>query len=454
MTVLPKYLYLFQCLPVFIPGTFFKKIDSIISSYIWNGKQPRLRKEFLQRAKHDGGMALPNFRFYYWAANLYCMSHWTYYHLHQESPTWVKLETHSCGSASLAALMGAALSPSVNITNTNPVVSHSLKIYFQFRKHFNLQGISLFSPVASNHCFPPSTLDTAFNMWHRRGLKCLNDLFIDNIFASFTELSKKFILPSSHIFRYFQIRDYVKTVLPQFPNKPSKSIIDDIMSFNPTRKRAISHILGLLSGLECTSMSRIRIAWEQDLRTSIDDGTWAKIVKRVHSSSMCAQHSLVQFKLIHRVHFSKAKLAKIYPQINPICDRCKLGDVTLIHMFWLCPKLKGHWKAIFEALSTVLTVKIDPNPLMSLFGIIPEGMELPVGGHKIVAFTTLLARRLILLRWKEAVPPSVSHWIRDVLSNLKLEKIRYTLRGSEDKFFKVWRPFLIFFDKSTIQVQE
>ncbi len=281
---------------------------------------------------------------------------------------------------------------------------------------------------------------------HRRGLKCFNDLFRDNVFASFTELSKKFNLPSSHIFRYFQIRDYVKTVLLQFPNKPSKSTIDDIMSFNPTRKRAISHILGLLSGLECTSMSRIRIAWEQDLRTSIDDGTWAKIVKRVHSSSMCARHSLVQFKVIHRVHFSKAKLAKIYPQINPICDRCKLEDATLFHMFWLCPKLKGYWKAIFEALSTVLTVKIDPNPLMSIFGIIPEGMELPVGGHKIVAFTTLLARRLILLRWKEAVPPSVSHWIRDVLSNLKLEKIRYTLRGSEDKFFKVWRLFLIFFD--------
>ena len=91
---------------------------------------------------------------------------------------------------------------------------------------------------------------------------------------------------------------------------------------------------------------------------------------------------------------------------------------------------------------------------MSLFGIIPEGTELPAGGHKIVAFTTLLARRLILLRWKEAVPPLVSHWIRDMLSNLKLEKIRYTLQGSEKKFLKVWKPFLTFFDKPSTQVQE
>lgn len=41
MMVLPKYLYLFQCLPVFIPGNFFKKLDSAISWYVWNGKQPK-----------------------------------------------------------------------------------------------------------------------------------------------------------------------------------------------------------------------------------------------------------------------------------------------------------------------------------------------------------------------------------------------------------------------------
>ena len=117
--------------------------------------------------------------------------------------------------------------------------------------------MSLSSPVALNHCFLPSTLDTAFNVWHRRGLKCFNDFFIDNIFASFTELSKKCNLPNSHLFRHFQIRDYVKSILPQFPNKPSKSIIDDIMFFNLTRKGAISHILGLFSELDTPYLSRI-----------------------------------------------------------------------------------------------------------------------------------------------------------------------------------------------------
>ncbi len=38
MNVLPKFLYIFQCLPVFIPKSFFQKIDSAISSFIWAGK--------------------------------------------------------------------------------------------------------------------------------------------------------------------------------------------------------------------------------------------------------------------------------------------------------------------------------------------------------------------------------------------------------------------------------
>ncbi len=68
MTLLPKFLYLFQCLPILIPKSFFRALDSLLINYIWNGKHPRLRKAFLQRPKQTGGMALPNFQYYYWAA--------------------------------------------------------------------------------------------------------------------------------------------------------------------------------------------------------------------------------------------------------------------------------------------------------------------------------------------------------------------------------------------------
>lgn len=115
MSVLPHYLYLFQSLPVFISKAYFKKLDGKMSSFIWNGKKPRLHKEHLQKFKQDGGLALPNFRYYYWAANLYWLSFWVSSHSDNNGPSWVELEKLSCGSLSFPAIIGAPVPQHSNI---------------------------------------------------------------------------------------------------------------------------------------------------------------------------------------------------------------------------------------------------------------------------------------------------------------------------------------------------
>ncbi|KAF3839709.1 hypothetical protein F7725_018426 [Dissostichus mawsoni] len=61
-----------------------------------------------------------------------------------------------------------------------------------------------------------------------------------------------------------------------------------------------------------------------------------------------------------------------------------------------------------------------------------------------VAFSTLLARRLILFSWKKAAPPSHKRWVEEVMSHLKLEQLKHTTRGSIAKVsFKVDRQALI-----------
>ena len=72
MTVLPKFLYLFQCIPVFIPKTFFRKLDTAVLEFVWD----RLCKNVPQKPKQDGGMALTNFLYYYWVANMQPILHW------------------------------------------------------------------------------------------------------------------------------------------------------------------------------------------------------------------------------------------------------------------------------------------------------------------------------------------------------------------------------------------
>lgn len=42
MFTLPKLLYLYRALPIVIPDTFFKSLQSMLRSYMWSHKKPRL----------------------------------------------------------------------------------------------------------------------------------------------------------------------------------------------------------------------------------------------------------------------------------------------------------------------------------------------------------------------------------------------------------------------------
>lgn len=63
--------------------------------------------------------------------------------------------------------------------------------------------------------------------------------------------------------------------------------------------------------------------------------------------------------------------------------------------------------------------------------------NLPAKVHVVIVFTMLLARHF---KWKQHTPPSFSHWVKDVMYFLRLEK--YTLKGFSQNFLKVWGPFV------------
>ena len=97
---------------------------------------------------------------------------------------------------------------------TNPVVKASLKIWFQFRRHFDLKQYSRYSPVANNHFFLPSGVNNAFQYWHRNVLIFFCDLYSDNMFISFETLENDHNIPRSHYFRFLWIRSFTKEKFP------------------------------------------------------------------------------------------------------------------------------------------------------------------------------------------------------------------------------------------------
>lgn len=95
MNILPRFLYLFQCIPIFLTKSFFSLLDKLISSFIWNRKNARIRKSILQRHREHGGPSLPNIQYYYWAANIPAMLYWVN-SSNNSGSNWLSLENMSC----------------------------------------------------------------------------------------------------------------------------------------------------------------------------------------------------------------------------------------------------------------------------------------------------------------------------------------------------------------------
>lgn len=166
---------------------------------------------------------------------------------------------------------------------------------------------------------------------------------------------------------------------------------------------------------------------------------------RENTSSICTHHVLIQFKVVHHLHYSKAILARIYPNINPTCNRCNQAPATTYHMLWSWSKLVYFWKSFFITLSYVFNCSIQPSPITAIFGVIPCPDSInnpPMYLQHVIAFSSLLARRIILFKWKDTKSPTYSHWMRDMMQNIKLEKIRFTMNSSTNKFSKIWSPFI------------
>ncbi len=265
-------------------------------------------KKYLAKTKALG-WSCPSqlFLFYYWAANMRFMLHWNNSNNLDSPPAWLNIENASCKSSSLNALLCFPITLSPLKYSDNIIVKNILKIWIQFLCNFGLQAMPLSSPIHFNPLFLPSTLDGAYAYWRNQGVHSVADFFF---------------------FRFLQIRDFAHENVATFPNALPPSATDTILRFDVCSKGLISKLINTFVTLQSIPTYSLRMSWSSDLNVEIDQETWEEVLDRVHSSSICARHCLIQSKVVHRVHWSKCKLAWIDPTIDPECDRYHLGPAT------------------------------------------------------------------------------------------------------------------------------
>lgn len=231
-------------------------------------------------------------------------------------------------------------------------------------------------------------------------------------------------------------------MFPSFPYLPPKNQVDTILEMDPFGKRRISVIYKLIQSLRPITWEKIKENWEKDIGVDLSDDEWRSCLNRIHTSSLCIRHGLIQFKILHRLHYTRERLSKFFPEVDPACPRCGHNSANEGHMMWCCPNLDNYWGNIFKVLSHISAQNLVLDFRIGIFGVMPSQYKISKSQENAIAFATLLAHRLILFHWKSDKAPSYIQWLKEVLFFLPLEKLRYRVLSSQQIFSATWNPFI------------
>ncbi len=115
---------------------------------------------------------------------------------------------------------------------------------------------------------------------------------------------------------------------------------------NPTSRHLLSRFVNVFP--MSVNTNHLKEAWAKDFGVDLSDEIRNDCLGKIQYCSINARHRLTQFKVVHKLYYSKVRLNKIYNTISPICDRCKVTEGTLSHLFCFGPNLFDFWSSIFD----------------------------------------------------------------------------------------------------------
>uniref|UniRef100_A0AAQ5YXN0 Uncharacterized protein n=1 Tax=Amphiprion ocellaris TaxID=80972 RepID=A0AAQ5YXN0_AMPOC len=127
MNILPRLLYVFQMVPVLLTRRSLSILNSSLSSFLWRNKRARLKLQKLQLRVGDGGLSLPNIKYY----QLACLGRylWEWFRNDPRS-TWLSIEATPLDPIPLRNILYTSKKWVANRTKfPSDVVSHHTKLY-------------------------------------------------------------------------------------------------------------------------------------------------------------------------------------------------------------------------------------------------------------------------------------------------------------------------------------
>lgn len=444
MNVLPRFLFLFQSLPIIVPQSTFRMLEKRISKFIWQNKRPRVRLKVLMSSKQKGGLGLPNLKLYYWAAQLRAMVAW----IARGEMGWVSIEQSSLPGIALDTLPFLSQQSQKKIKVKNMYTKYTLKVWNTIQRHLKGKAsLSRAMPIVGNIEFLPSLVDIVFRRWAEKGLRVINQLLDGQVVKTFSQIKDKFDLPQTDFYRYLQIRNYITKhpdwdILKEDPNS-IEAHFAYILEHRIIIKHQVSQIYQKLTTDMSDNTLHIKGQWELELNTIIENDEWEDICSKCHRGVGSQLWKEFDWKV--KVRFFRTPLQVSIFNIGGI-NKCwrncgMVGDHT--HIFWDCPKIQPYWRDIKTELEKILHMDIPFDPVFILLEKTTE-QNFSKDLCYILHVLLMIARKMITMHWMQPEPPTVAQWRLRCNQVQLMENMTAILQLKLPLFLRRWTPVILY----------
>lgn len=441
MNIVPKFLYLFQCLPVEIPEKQFIEWDKMLSRFIWQGKKPRVRFKTLQLPKDKGGWALPSLKDYYIAAQIRTIVNWCDPHYHAP---WKDIENLTFRNTPVQAILIDEKLQKYTEQIEDPWTKLTLNVWTSVMKEFNLlKYCTVLKWIAYDSDFTPNRLDNRFKLWANKGITSFSTIIKKGEILSFQQLKDNFLLENQDFYRYLQVRNYYDQKIKGKLEDNQNPLIDIIKKAHTSgiKYKIVSLIYKSLRSMKTQSTNYIKEKWETESGTTFTDEEWTNIWEFQWKSTSSLNWKENCWKNIIRYFKTPALTAK-YTNKSPKCWRnCGCNKANHYHIFWECMYIQEYWKEIQEALEYIFEKDIPLESKLLYFGCVDPDMVTADNKYLMRALMAA-SKKAITRKWLQQERPTLSNWIDATIEIYTMERITFVVNLKKDIFLRKWRKWV------------
>lgn len=371
--LLPQLLYLFSVLCIFIPKIFFKKLNTLLFKFIWNGGNDRVKRNFLFHDYTEGGLRMIDVAAFSQAQKLV----WAKKMLDPDyESTWKHIESTvlSHFHSDVSVLWKTNAPDCVLNLLKNCQLAETIKTWYIYKEkvkeNLGYGNYHLQDPIWWNRDIRLKTKRFFYYPeWYDRGITTLSDLDRGyNFVKSFEDLVIEYDISIKDRRKYNSL---MKGILMDWFYNPitvDDNIHEKIVESLFEGSKVTKHAYNTLKTYE--SPGDIELYWFDILEVE-GEIDWANIHDNNFRCTIETQLRSFYFKIFHRAICTNKFLHKIGKIESPLCFFCNGASESLVHLFCDCDNILNLW----DSLSAFIEKKTNENYKFSkfekMFGVDP-----------------------------------------------------------------------------------